>query len=248
MRDFGKSWPIAGGEEMLYFLHALRGLRLKQLNQPADAALAIPDSTGGGGQITKILELLDIENGQFLNMCDGWRAIGQLGDGPTGSRRRRLHCNGRREDALKKSCQVPGTDWFRHIVIHAQCEVAFAVAGQGMCGHGDNGRTGFFRQQGSDEFHRSDAVKRRHLDIHENDVVPPRDRHADGNAAIARQFDFTTQIFEHAEYHVLVYLVVLGHEDPERPALETKKGRTGHTIFWKRVHHCRRPRRCRIDR
>ena len=103
-------------------------------------------------------------------------------------------------------------DRLGQVVIHADCEEAFAIARHRMCGQRDDWR----RLQvgiGLDQARRFDPVHLRHLHVHQHEVELLLDHALDRDAAVLGERYVESQAAEQFACHLAIDLVVLGDED-----------------------------------
>ena len=102
---------------------------------------------------------------------------------------------------------------FADVAIHAGVEAAFPVAGHGVRGHSDDGDvpTGVLFA-GANLHRRAQAIHRRHLHIHEDEVESLSRYRRQGGTTVADDLDRMTPTLQHRDCQLLVDEVVLGEE------------------------------------
>jgi hypothetical protein len=87
------------------------------------------------------------------------------------------------------------------------------------------------RRQSANALGRLDAVENRHLHIHQDDVVVADAHGLDGQLTIVRDVDLVVGLAQHHRDQLLVDLVVLGEQNPQRPHDDLREQRGGGSRF-----------------
>src|SRR5262249_54082536 len=107
-----------------------------------------------------------------------------------------------------------GAHRLRYVVVHARGQAALAVAGHGARGHGDDrGAVLRARLELPDLRGGGEAVHLRHLVVYEDGGVAVARAGFDRLASRVYHLYSVSELLHDAHGHLLVHLVVLGHQD-----------------------------------
>ena len=117
-----------------------------------------------------------------------------------------------RNPAEERGKELARIDGLAEVIVHTSGETLFAIAVHGVCGHGDDRKSGEAGIE-PNRFGGANAIHDRHLHIHEDDVVIVFGELLNGGGTVFGDIDLEVCLFKETENNFTIEFIVFNEQD-----------------------------------